>query len=81
MAELKPCPFCGGEAAIRYQDVYMSKAVFAHCKVCKARIMERYEGKHIRQDGTYNSISLEDAEKKAVEAWNRRAGDGHVGED
>lgn len=73
MSELKPCPFCGGEAAVKPQDVYMSKAVFVHCKTCKARVMERYEGKHIRQDGTYYSLSLEDAERKAIEAWNRRA--------
>ena len=34
--ELKPCPFCGGEAEIFYSDVHM--AFFVHCKHCIASI-------------------------------------------
>lgn len=32
MAELKPCPFCGGKA------LYNDKKVLIECKVCKATI-------------------------------------------
>ena len=34
--ELKPCPFCGGEAGImRYHHI---KAAFCFCTVCKVRM-------------------------------------------
>lgn len=60
MIELKPCPFCGGEARLLLnakrkiygKDEYRT-GVVACCNVCEARMF-------------YGS------EKLAIEAWNRR---------
>ena len=61
MAELKPCPFCGSDAELKYHYFPALKAgrdrsfgvVCTHCKV------ETWQ--------FYDSI------RDAVEAWNRRA--------
>ena len=74
MPELKPCPFCGGIAAIKHQDVYMSKAIFVHCTKCKARVMEYFEGVHGFGDAKRYQTE-EEATDKAIKAWNRRVGD------
>ena len=58
MAELKPCPFCGGEANYRYAMPYNAIV----CKKCKASskvIVDSYE----QQDG----------KAEVIDAWNRRA--------
>ena len=59
--ELKPCPFCGGEARLLlnakrkiYGKAEYRTGVVACCNVCEARMC-------------YGS------EKLAIEAWNRRA--------
>ena len=70
MAELKPCPFCGGEASIREQTIYLYKAIYAHCTNCKARVME-YFSDAPNIDGV--TLGKEKATQKAIEAWNRRA--------
>ena len=59
MMELKPCPFCGGEAILgtwRDEHRRLNPSV-VHCSVChvETRIYER--------------------NKEAVAAWNRRVGD------
>lgn len=36
MNELKPCPFCGGRAAIKHGTIYFNFRVWASCKKCKA---------------------------------------------
>jgi hypothetical protein len=61
MAELKPCPFCGGEAVIR---VLMGKEYIRpmHKKNCVMEI------------DTWLNSSLHI--KKQIKAWNRRAEDG-----
>ena len=61
MAELKPCPFCGGEAVIR---VLMGKEYILpiHKKNCVIKI------------DTWLQSSL--PIKKQIQAWNRRAEDG-----
>ena len=61
MAELKPCPFCGGEAVIR---VLMGKEYIRpiHEKNCVIKI------------DTWLQSSL--PIKKQIRAWNRRAEDG-----
>ena len=68
MAELKPCPFCGGTAKMKYHSFFNDKerAFSDHsygvkCSVC---FTESYQ--------FYKSY------EKAIEAWNRRAEDGKL---
>lgn len=57
MTELKPCPFCGGEAFVRY--IMPCSAV--QCEKCGA------------STGIYSDYYEEvDGRSKAIEAWNRR---------
>ena len=70
MAELKPCPFCGGT------DIRMITSVFdtdIFCAEC--------HGSMTRASFFYKSClaeAKESHEKEAIEAWNRRAEDGKV---
>ena len=62
MEELKPCPFCGGEAVIRewyIRGTANRKHYRVECKNCGARCTA----------WEYNRIN------KAIAAWNRRAGE------
>lgn len=65
--ELKPCPFCGGNAVPVYCEhgsrytstvIYPLKRGTVKCKKCEVCLPE-----------VYNTVTL------ASEAWNRRAGD------
>ena len=76
MAELKPCPFCGGEAEIKkfrasysvLPQKYDGIAIRATCKKCGA--VSPY--KRSKMHGNFKEWE----EEKAIEAWNRRAEDG-----
>lgn len=66
MAELKPCPFCGGTARIKKHSFYYDKdSTFSdnsygvRCSQCFAESYQFYQ-----------------SEEKAIKAWNRRAEDG-----
>ncbi len=68
MAELKPCPFCGGEAKIVFTaEVYNIDDVKK--KFGYVRCGKDYPNCCVIQD---NEIDLD----QAIEAWNRRAEDG-----
>lgn len=56
--ELKPCPFCGGEAKLGTYTQCMAKAYSVICKnkFCRGR------ARQIKRD-----------KEKAIEAWNRRS--------
>lgn len=57
--ELKPCPFCGGDARVDAMPVYV---VAGDCYQC------------ICIGGCASSSAYYDSEEDAVAAWNRRAG-------
>lgn len=60
MAELKPCPFCGGKAKYIYSMPYNA----VKCTKCNAW------GKTIS-----DSYEQQDGRAKAIKAWNRRVND------
>ena len=64
MAELKPCPFCGGKPSIiSFKHTYSTFFVYqVMCFSCHTQ--PKFFGR-----GTTKG--------KAIEAWNRRAGDGN----
>ena len=69
MAELKRCPFCGGEAKmvhVMYTDVW-----YVHCSECLADIGSRSQA----WDTSRGKLFFESSEE-AAEAWNRRISDG-----
>lgn len=63
MIELRPCPFCGGRAALRHDSVGINETSFVQCTNFECAI----KGKCYQVNARYSS------DKKAAEAWNRRA--------
>lgn len=61
MSELKPCPFCGGEAKTRLDDRW-----WVHCGNCTCEI--GFEG--MDENGYSGHF---DTEAEAIDAWNTRA--------
>ena len=59
MAELKPCPFCGGVAEVMYIE---------WCAMYAARCANEYGSCKILSETVYFVV-----EREAIEAWNRRA--------
>ena len=62
MKELKPCPFCGGEAKVEKEPFATWDEFIAHCNnpKCIAFYLGYYD------EGLYKT------EEQAIEAWNRR---------
>lgn len=77
--DLKPCPFCGGEAELlrtKCTAPYLDELVkefSVMCRRCATRTAS-YVGKY---DFDRNHILLctKDGRKEAIDAWNRRAND------
>ena len=63
MPELKPCPFCGGEAKL--QDTTYGNNISAYVVRCKNIDCD------IRPATSYFRLK-----KEAIERWNRRSEDG-----
>ena len=61
MKELKPCPFCGGEAEIEPYEVRKGYEASIQCNSCLGRMII------ITYDDEKTAV------KKVIEAWNRRA--------
>ena len=86
MTELKPCPFCGGEAAI-YDDRYEEYSVGAfgsirrhtptfyqcYCTSCGAKGTL----KQIDYGCEGNTWWQKEVKQQAVNAWNRRSDNGN----
>ena len=63
MNELKPCPFCGGEATLLHGQTE-NQYSYVRCGKCFSKTAEYY------------IATTHSCDDKAIEAWNRRAGDG-----
>ena len=78
--ELKPCPFCGGEAVVAWaHPPFMLKRlhnrfIFAGCKKCHVST-PLFNARNKTGSPLINEAHTKDAKKKAIEAWNRRATD------
>lgn len=68
MQELKPCPFCGGKAAVMYGQCDEETTVAVVCQDCHTGIFRA-------KSYTWESWEFENA-ADAVDAWNRRADNG-----
>ncbi len=64
MIELKPCPFCGGEAEMVTTVLCHMSMAYVKCKECDAKAQTFGDRSH---DGSYIF--------SAIEAWNRRVQD------
>ena len=64
MAELKKCPFCGGEAILDREDIF--------CDDCHLS-MKIHDRLYNREAETY-----EEAKKQTIEAWNNRATEAEI---
>lgn len=61
MVDLKPCPFCGGEARL-----FVNDGISVVCTKCYARTMVRVD----TMEGKSSAV------ESVIEAWNRRADNG-----
>lgn len=71
--ELKPCPFCGGEAVIKAVNRNYGLTIWCQCQKCGART-EGYLPNTNNEDATIDSI--ENCKNRALEKWNRRVDNG-----
>ena len=75
MIELKPCPFCGGEAKINRStssvrsDGYFSQAYSCGCKKCDIF----FYGRNVFEMDELTPVYIENGLLESVEVWNRRA--------
>lgn len=69
MSELKPCPFCGGEAELHeaYKNERIECRAWVRCESCGAHMGDGYPSPHL--------FSIDDSTVYAVRNWNRRATD------
>ena len=81
MAELKPCPFCGGEAtfsinATKSGNGQVGFEFSIRCSRCNATVPRAKQSVCLSMwaDGSINLV--DDGRGKAAAAWNERANDG-----
>ena len=78
--KLRECPFCGGNAELRVQEVkYGVCGAWVYCTKCKAKTNYMNTHKTVLHKGSLSTPLTPESRangiKKAVEAWNRRAGE------
>lgn len=74
-ANLRACPFCGGKAELKVSD-----HPFGDCLMVRVHCLECHCVSNLYQTGMTlgfvghpaRNVTLEEAKKKAREAWNRR---------
>ena len=84
MAELKPCPFCGGEAEVRTHFSCVYERIYGEVKCKNCGISKRGSKTFDTYDATYCGYDTPEwvanahaeAKQSAIEAWNRRADNG-----
>lgn len=70
--ELKPCPFCGGEAEMcSGSDRLNGKHWYIRCKSCFSRGAEYYESFNALMENE-EFFAIQKAWKNAIKAWNKR---------
>ena len=77
MSELKPCPFCGGEANIKNMDLHTrdgSIRAYWRVKCSKCQTEKGYTSIYCLRDDDTLFVAF-DGRKRAIDAWNRRADD------
>lgn len=68
MYKLKPCPFCGREAALKYAMTMDGTRTFSViCQSCRTGIF--------RERLSLDEWDAYEDEDEVIEAWNRRSGD------
>lgn len=74
--ELKPCPFCGGEACFKDGEpiTYGRYEVLVICKKCSASVVGVATINFRTEHKSCNGYNL--AKEQATKAWNRRADNG-----
>ncbi len=81
MAELKPCPFCGGEAkavvsATEYGNGAVGWRFGIECQCCPVRLTRKNYELKVKMSGTGEIETIVDERAEAAAAWNRRPIDG-----
>jgi Lar family restriction alleviation protein len=77
MTELKPCPFCGGEAKF-FAKAYLERGITRgwqfgiYCTKCNVTTPKTNYGLEIQLADWGNIITTVDERPLAIEAWNRR---------
>lgn len=71
MREMKPCPFCGDNAALYYSSGRYGCFCYVECDLCGAKSKAVSMGTRNPDDDWAESLPA----FKAIDAWNRRVGE------